>query len=408
MNRRMLIAVGAVVVMSMAGFLFLGRSHKAGEEKRPAGDPNVVELSAEAQKNAALVVEEVNERQIQSFVKTTGIIAPDQARVGHVFPLARGIVEKVYVQLGDKVAEGQPLVLYDNIELGQLLGEYLSLRGGLSKLEAQEHVASKSLERARALIGVQAIAQSQFDVRQAEDEQARAAVQSQRADVARVEEQLHRFGLSDQDITNVKDSEHGSHRTASHNILKAPRSGVITKFEVSQGEVVEREKELLTIVDTSVVWVLGDIYEKDLAAVRTGGEGRITVASYPGEHFTGRITYVSDFLDPASRTAKVRCVLRNQDGRLKLDMFANVEVPAVGTRRALALPAEAIQKMDSDEVVFVQRDSGSFEKRVVHTGERGEGWVELLKGVGKGEKLVTKGSFYVKSALLREQIGGEE
>jgi cobalt-zinc-cadmium efflux system membrane fusion protein len=406
-NRRMLI-VGAVVVMGLSGFLFFGRGSKAPEEKRAAADPNVVELSPEAQKNAALVVEEATERQIQGFVKTTGIVAPDQARVGHVFPLARGIVEKVYVQLGDKVTEGQPLVLYDNIELGQLLGEYLSLRGGLSKLQAQENVASKSLERARALIGVQAIAQSQFDVRQAEDEQARAAVQSQRADVARVEEQLHRFGLSDQDIGNAKDSEHGSHRTASHNILKAPRSGVITKFDVSQGEVVEREKELLTIVDTSVVWVLGDIYEKDLAAVRTGGEARITVASYPDERFSGRITYVSDFLDPASRTAKVRCVVENLDRRLKLEMFANVEVPAVGARLVLAIPADAIQKMDSEEVVFVQRDSGRYEKRVVQTGERAGGWVELPKGVGKGEKVVTKGSFYVKSALLREQIGGEE
>lgn len=407
MNRRMLI-VGAVVVMGLSGFLFFGRGSKAPEEKRAAADPNVVELSPEAQKNAALVVEEATERQIQSFVKTTGIVAPDQARVGHVFPLARGIVEKVYVQLGDKVSEGQPLVLYDNIELGQLLGEYLSLRGGLSKLQAQEHVASKSLERARALIGVQAIAQSQFDVREAEDEQARAAVESQRAEVARVEEQIHRFGLSDQDIGNVKDSEHGSHRTASHNILKAPRSGVITKFEMSQGEVVEREKELLTIVDTSVVWVLGDIYEKDLAAVRTGGEARITVASYPDERFSGRITYVSDFLDPASRTAKVRCVVDNRDRRLKLDMFANVEVPAAGTRLVLAIPADAIQKMDAEEVVFVQRDSGRYEKRVVQTGERAGGWVELPKGVAKGEKVVTKGSFYVKSALLREQIGGGE
>ena len=407
MNRRIVI-IGAVVLLGFAGFLSFGCGSKAPEVKNQKSDPNVVELSPEAQKNAGLGVEEAAERQIQGFVKTTGIVAPDQARVGHVFPLARGIVEKVYVQLGDKVTEGQPLVLYDNIELGQLLGEYLSLRGGLKKVEAQQHVASKSLERARALINVQAIAQSEFDVRQAEDEQARAAVQSQQADVARIEEQLHRFGLSDLDIGNAKDSDHGIHRTASHNILKAPRSGVITKFELSQGEVVDREKELLTIVDTSVVWVLGDIYEKDLAVVQKGGEARITVASYPSEHFTGRITYVSDFLDPASRTAKVRCVVGNRDGRFKLDMFANVEVPAAGTRRALAIPSDAIQKMDSDEVVFVQRSPGQYEKRVVQTGERTEGWVEVLKGVSVGEKVVTKGSFYVKSALLREQIGGGE
>ncbi len=408
MNRRNLI-IGGLFLSVLVLILVLMRSkpEKAiGESK--ADIPNVVELSSEAQKNAGLEVEEVSERPIRSFVRTTGIVSPDQARVAHIFPLARGIVEKVYVQLGDRVSEGQPLATYDNIELGQLIGEYLSLRGGLERLQAQEQVAGKSLERARALIEVQAIAQREFEIRQAEYEQAKAGVQSQRAEVARVEEQIHRFGLTDTDITKLGGSEHGTHRTASHNILKAPRSGVITKFEVSQGEVVDREKELMTIVDTSVVWVLGDVYEKDLAAVRAGGEARITVPSYPSENFSGQITYVSDFLDPASRTAKVRCVVPNRDGRLKLEMFANAEIPAAGSRRALAIPEEALQQVDANTVIFVQRDAGRYEKRIVQVGERAGGWVEVLKGVNQGEKVVTKGSFYVKSALLREKIGGEE
>jgi len=401
--------IGGLFVSAFVLILFFVRSKlEKTIEQSKADAPNVVELSAEAQKNAGLAVEEVSERPIRSIIKTTGIVSPDQARVAHIFPLARGIVEKVYVQLGDRVAEGQPLAIYDNIELGQLIGEYLSLRGSLERLEAQEQVAGKSLERARALIEVQAIAQREFEVRQAEYEQAKAAVRSQRAEVARVEEQIHRFGLTDTDIAKLGGSEHGTHRTASHNILKAPRSGVITKFDVSQGEVVDKDKELMTVVDTSVVWVLGDVYEKDLAAVRAGGEARITVASYPNDNFSGQITYLSDFLDPASRTAKVRCVVPNRDGRLKLEMFANVEIPAAGSRRALAIPEEALQQVGAESVLFVQRDTGHYEKRVVQIGERAGGWLEVLKGVNAGEKVVTKGSFYLKSTLMREQIGGEE
>ncbi len=408
MTRRNLILAIVFVIGVAVLLVFIRDKPKTPTAQTTAVDPNVVELSLEAQRNVDLVLTEVGERPIQRLVRATGIVSPDQSRLAHIYPLARGIVEKVYVQLGDKVRKGQPLVAYDNIELGQLIGEYLNLRGGLERLQAQEKVAKKSLERARALIEVQAIAQRDFELRQAEDEQAKAAVESQKADLARVEEQLHRFGLSDQDIGALGGSEHGTHRTASHNVLRAPLSGVIIKFEVSQGEIVDRDKELFTVVDTSTVWVLADLYEKDLGLVRAGGEVRMTVPSYPKESFAGQITYVSDFLDPASRTAKVRCVVPNRDGRLKLEMFATVEIPAAQERRGLAVPVTALQQVDADTVVFVQRDSTHFEKRVVQIGERGEEWAEVLSGVRKGEKVATTGSFYLKSALLKEQISGEE
>jgi len=409
-NRKFLI-LGVIVLTSGMGLLYFMRGRETPDEKRQTKDPapNIVEISPESQNNAGLEVEKVTERPIRGLVKTTGIISPDQSRVAHMFPLAKGIVEKVYVQLGDKVSEGQPLVLYDNIELGQLIGEFLSLRGGLERVQAQEEVAGKSLDRAKSLIDVQAIAQSEFELRQAEYQQAKATVQSQMADIARVEEQVHRYGLSEQDVQALGGpSEHATHRTASHNILKAPRSGVVTTFEVSQGEVVDPGKELMTIVDTSVVWVLADVYEKDLAAVHTGTEAQITVASYPDHSFAGKITYISDSLDPASRTAKLRCVVPNGDGRFKLEMFATVEIPEAGVRSALAIPEQAIQQLDADSVVFVQRDATHYEKRVIQAGERGSGWAEVLKGLGKGENVVTQGTFYLKSALLREQIGGGE
>lgn len=408
MTKRNLL-VGLTILLVVVILVFVLRSKPTVPAKAAkAAEAGGVEVGEQAQRNAGLTLATVAEMPIRGVVKTTGIVSEDQARVAHIFPLARGIVEKVYVQLGAKVLEGQPLLLYDNIELGQLIGEYLSLRGGLERLAAQQEVAKKSLDRAEALIKVQAIAQREYELRQAEYDQARAAVQSQRADVARVEEQLHRFGLNDEDVSKLGSSEHGTHRTASHNVLRAPRSGVITKFDVSQGEVVEPSKELLTIVDTSVMWILADLYEKDLGAIRAGGQARISVTSYPDETFTGQMTYVSDYLDAASRTAKVRCVVANRDGRLKLEMFATVEIPAAKERTGLAVPAAAIQQVDNDTVVFVQQDATHFEKRVVQLGEKSGGSVEVRSGVTRGEIVVTAGSFYLKSALLREQIGEKE
>ncbi len=253
MNRRNLIIGVLSASAVVAVFLFLRGTPETSTEEAVAPVSNMIELGAEAQQNAALELAEAKQTEIRQTLQATGIVSPDQARIAHVFPLARGIVEQVAVQLGDRVRQGKPLVTYDNIELGQLIGEYLSVLGERERLLAQREVASKFLERARTLIEVEAIAQSEFELRQAEYEQAAAAIGSKRADLARTEEQLHRFGLSDEDIETLGGSEHDPHRTASHNVPRAPLNGVIISYDVSRGEVVERGKELFTVVDTSVV-----------------------------------------------------------------------------------------------------------------------------------------------------------
>ena len=406
--RKQIITCGILVVFILAGAVtwraFRAKPQTAAEK----GDPNTVELTAEAQKNAGIVVASTAERRIEQVVKTTGVISPDEARVAHILPLSQGVVEDVLVRLGDHVQKGQPLLVYDNIELGESVGEYQSLRAGLAKAEAQQMVARRSVERADSLIEVQAISPREHELRKAEYEQAKAEVESRRAEAARTEEKLHRFGLSDGDLKRLMSSEHGLHRTASHNTLRAPLSGVVTKYEVSKGEVVSRDKELFTIVDTSSVWALADVYEKDIALVSSKGPCFVTTSAYEGQRFAGQIGYFSDFLDPSTRTAKLRCVVRNPDGRLRLEMFAGIEVPAATSRSVLAVPASAVQEINGENMVFVPHDHLFFEKRTVRTGERIGDWIEIVEGLRPGQSVVTNGGFYLKSALLKDQLGGEE
>ena len=401
--------ISGIILTAIIAAVLVWRSTRskpeAAEEKH---DPNAVEVTLDAQRNAGIVIAAASEQRIEQLVKTTGVISPDAARVAHIVPLSQGVVESVYVQLGDRVQRGQPLVLYDNIELGESIGEYQNLRGGWDKASAQQEVSRRSLERADSLIEVQAISPREYELRKAEYEQAKAAVESSRAEVARAEEKLHRFGLTDEDLKRLDSSEHGTHRTASHNTVRAPLSGVVTKYDVSKGEVVGRDKELFTIVDTSTVWALADVYEKDIQYVARGGQCLVTLASYPNDVFKGKITYLSDALDPASRTAKLRCVLPNPDGRLKLEMFATVSVPTKESRVGVTVPATALQEVSGQPVIFVQTEPTKFEKRVVQVGERNEQKAEILTGIRAGEKVVASGSFYLKSALMRELIGGEE
>jgi len=406
--RKATIIAGTFLVVVIVALVIWRKSSSTPPIAEEKHDPNQVEVSPEAQKNAGITVVASTEQKIQQMVKTTAVISPNESRVAHIFPLSQGIVEDVSVQLGDRVQKGQPLLVYDNIELGESLGEYQNLIGGLSKATAQEQVAQRSLERANSLIAVEAISPREFELRRAEYVQSQAEVESRRAEVARAEEKLHRFGMTDDDLKKVSNGMHGSHRTASHATIRAPFSGVVTKYDVSRGEVVSRDKELFTVVDTATVWALADVYEKDIRFVSKGGDCIATVDSYPGQVFNGKITYLSDALDPASRTAKLRCVLLNSNGQLKLEMFGSVAVPTKESRTGVAVPASALQEVNGEQVVFVQLDATKFAKRSVQVGQRDDQYAEITSGLKAEENVVANGSFYLKSALLRELIGGEE
>ncbi|MBS1852832.1 MAG: efflux RND transporter periplasmic adaptor subunit [Acidobacteria bacterium] len=408
MTKRMALIGVAVLLAVLVATMLWRRTSSTPPQAEEKHDPDQVELSADAQRNAGVVIVTSSETKIQQMVKTTAVVSADEARVAHIFPLSQGIVEEVQVQLGDRVQKGQPLLIYDNIELGESLGEYQNLVGGLTKAKAQEQVAKKAMDRANNLIEVEAISPREFELRKAEYEQAQAEIESRRAEVGRAEEKLHRFGMSDDDLKKISSSMHGSHRTASHATIRAPFSGVVTKYDVSKGEVVNRDKELFTVVDTAMVWALADVYEKDIRYVARGGDCLVTLDSYPGQQFKGRIAYLSDVLDPASRTAKLRCVLANPSGQLKLEMFGTVSVPTKEASNGVSVPASALQEINGEPVVFVQTDSATFIRRKVEVGQQDGQNVEITSGMKPGERVVANGSFYLKAALQRELIGGEE
>jgi cobalt-zinc-cadmium efflux system membrane fusion protein len=370
----------------------------------------VVEIPTEAQKNSGMQVVPVGRRSLPAMLQVTGVVAPVESRVAHVRPLARGIVERVSVTLGQRVRRDEPLITIDNIELGERVGDFLTESAALRQAETDLNVRRRALDRAEALIEIEGISQQELDLRRAEFQNAQAAIASQQARRARVEEQLHRFGLSDADLAALRtteDTEDGGHRVASHNVLRAPFAGVITRYDVAPGELVDPAEELFTITDLSEVWVLADVYEKDIAQLRTDREVAISVDAYPGRVFTGRLTYVSDLINPQTRTAKVRCVVDNRDGALKLDMFARVTIPTGDGREALAVPVEAVQQIDGQAVVFERRSPTQFVRRDVITGATIGQVVEIVSGLEPGIDVVSAGSFYLKTALLRERIGDE-
>lgn len=375
----------------------------------PEEAPRTVELPEAAQRNAGVSTAPAAIMTLPTTIELTGVVTPEEAHVAHIRPLARGLIEEVPVRLGDRVTKGQPLVVYDNIALGELIGEYLTLQATLRQAQTDLEVKRTTLQRGEALIKTEAIAQQALDQRRAEFANAEAAVASERARVSKVEEQLHRFGMSDPDLARLRPEEgQDAHRTASHNVLRAPFDGIITKYDVAAGELVEPERELFTITNLSTVWVLADLYEKDVAKIQPDTDVTVRVEAYPGRKFRGRLTYISDLIDPKTRTAKVRCVVPNADGALKLEMFAKVVAPLRDRRQVLTVPVDAVQQIDQQAVVFVRQSATRFQRRDITVGATAGDRIEISGPINPGEVVVGKGSFYLKTAILRERVAEGE
>ncbi len=419
-RRRMTTAALAVCVAAAAAFAACGdpgagevHGHDVHTGEDAGAPPAPLVITEEAQRNAGVRVVAAERRELPVPMEVTGLVTPDTTRVMRLRALAEGVIARVDVKLGDRVRAGQALVVYDNVALGDHIAEYRAAVASRLRAEADLEVRRRSFERAGQLIVLEAIAQQTFELRRSELEQAQAGVLSAQAEVTRIEERIHRFGLTDEDLSEVAplDGEGAMqeaaerHREASLNVLRAPFDGVVTEYSVAVGDLVGPDRDLLTITDISTVWVLADVYESDLGRLPAAAEVTIRTEAYPDRAFRGRITYVSDTIEAQSRAAHVRCVVANPDDALKLGMFARVTIPTTERVASLAVPVAAVQRVDGQPVVFVQTGADAFERRDVTLGSTADGVVEVLSGVAPGDPVVAAGSFYLKTALLNDHIG---
>jgi cobalt-zinc-cadmium efflux system membrane fusion protein len=196
----------------------------------------------------------------------------------------------------------------------------------------------------------------------------------------------------------------GAHSIRSQVRIKAPFAGTLIERHMTVGEVIDPSTRLFSIADLTRLWVIADVPEKDLPQVKKGQAVEVRVSSYPEEVFKGRITYVSDLIDPATRTVKVRTEVENRKGMLKPEMFANVLIVTGIQQDALTVPAGAVQTEGEKKIVFVAKDESTFERREISLGIKADGYYQVLEGLKKEEKVVTEGSFLLKAELHKGQM----
>jgi cobalt-zinc-cadmium efflux system membrane fusion protein len=221
-----------------------------------------------------------------------------------------------------------------------------------------------------------------------------------KAEFEAAESKLHLLGLSEDDIQSTISQLH-SHE---HFPLLSPYKGTVIEKHITLGEMTNPEETLFTIANLDILWIILDIYEKDLAKIVLGQDVEINVSTYPDNEFNGRITYISNVVEEDTRTVKVRVEIDNNKRILKPGMFATAKIVTGKPEEIFTVPLSAIQRLQDKEVVFVDRGKNFFECCTVKTGREFETDIEVLEGIKEGEKVVIEGAFYLKSELLKETI----
>ena len=415
-TRRRWPMIAAAAVLVVVAALWFGASPQnpdtaeegeTGEAAQKVDPDAAIEIEPEMQRIAGIVVEAARTEELAETIQTTAVVGPDESRVARVRPLADGRAIQVNVRVGDHVTNGQSLLTYDSITAGELFADYRSALAALERANAEAEAQRKSVERADKLVELGGVARGERERRGAELQSSIAGVNSARATVANLEQKLRRLGVSQESLAAAKT---GGELAPMHSSVTAPIGGVVLEVHAAPGELITPDRELFVVADLSRVWLQGDVYQKDIAKIRVGQTAIVTVDTYPGESFSGRVTHVSDVLDPNSRTAKVRCEVPNPGARLKVQMFATLALPTSAPRSVLVVPSDAIQDIDGAPTVFVRVDEEHFVARPIKTGATVGRWTEVSEGLKADEEVVTKGALMLKSRLkLRvEEEEGEE
>jgi membrane fusion protein, copper/silver efflux system len=302
----------------------------------------------------------VTRQNIDQPIRTVGIVQSDETRTTHVHVKFDGFIEKIYVNYtGRLVRKGQPLFKIFSRDLLAAQQEYLSSRSALAKIPAAagesvrssaQQLAAASRERLRL-----------FDV-----------PPSVLADIERT-------GAAQRAITIV-----------------SPQTGNVIEKQAIEGLAVTPMMHLYVIADLSQVWVLADVYERDMSRVKVGQRAKMTIDALPGRTFEGTVTFVSPTVDTTTRTIKVRFEFPNRDGALRPGAYATVQILTPGGE-GLTIGADSVIDTGERKIVFVAAGEGRFEPRAVVTGAAFDDRYQVLEGLHEGEVIATSGQFLLDS-----------
>jgi len=380
--RLALLLLGAAVAAPMTGC----RSAPAATNAVAAAPEGEVWLTSQQVRDAKVQVEPVAEHGVGNEIVTSGKVSFDDLRVAHIFSPVTGRIKRIVADPGERMKKGAALATIESPDVGNAFADY-------GKAQADLIASGHDLRRQKELF--EAHAGSQRDYEAAEDNYGKA-----KAEIERAQQKARLFRNTG-----------GSTDAVSQGFtLRAPIEGEVIARNVNPGAEVQGQYsggaavELFTIGELDSVWVFADVFEMDLARVRRDAPVSIKVVAYPDKVFAGKVDWISDALDPTSRTARVRCSIPNPGRELKPQMYATVAI-SVAAPPVAALPRAALLRIGDQTVVFVETGSApdgrvKFSRRIVAVNEdEGTDYLPIVRGVNRGDHVVTSGAILLSGML---------
>jgi membrane fusion protein, heavy metal efflux system len=352
-------------------------------------EPVEVLLTPDAVARAGIKTETVQTAVGTEGVSVPGTVTSNAYRDTKVNALVGGVVRQVVVELGASVTRGDPLAVIFSSDLADAQMKYLSMR---AMFEADH----QKVVRTEKLVTIGAASRQEL-------EEVTAIHAGHETELAAARQRLLLLGLSTTQVNALTEAS----QVVSEVTVPAPATGVIIARTVNPGQVVSASQDLFVVTDLSTVWVIGDLYEKDFPAVRVGSNAAIMVPA-TDQTLRGRVAYIDPRVDPASRTAKVRVEVPNTEGNLRLGMFVTMSFQTQSDQRMTVVPQAAVQAVGERTVVYTpaEGEDGKFVERPVKLGPTRGKVVQVLEGLKPGEKVVTDGSFFLRSEAARTRSGG--
>ena len=340
------------------------------DEVASAAAPGAIRISPERIQKIGVKSEEAKQRDLTRVIRTVGRVEPKEDRVYVINSKVGGWVEKLHVSRTDQmVAPDEPLFDLYSPELVSAQEEFILALNSYEKVKDSPY---KDVTRGAASL----------------------------LDSSR--KRLRYWDISEEQIKRLEDK-----RVASKTMtIRAPSEGSVTEKMIVEGQKIEPGEILYKIIDHSVVWVYGEIYEYEIPYIKVGQKAGLYPAYGSSERYTGTVEHIYSHLgsiryssEEASevRTAKVRFTLDNRNHALKLGMYLNVEFSVEAAKSALSVPDSAVIDTGERQIVIVDRRDGTFEPREIKVGARADGFYEILKGVQEGEFVVTSANFLIDS-----------
>lgn len=436
-----------------------------GNEQISTNEEQTITLTPEQIERIGLKIETVGETLSSESMSTTStaVVAPNAYAETPVISLVGGVIRRVNAELGQTVSKGQTVAVVFSNEFASAQSRYLTLQteaqtarqnyertaklvkiNPVSNTELDETLAKlktaqaelvehhKHHERIIKLVEIGAASREELEqantklktaeadveearkrydravkvaeinpVSRTDFEQAAVKLRTAETELVSAKQQLILLGFSEQRVNALRSPSQINSEIA----LTAPVSGTITSRAINQGEIVEANKELMKVTNLSNVWVIAQVYEKDLGKMQVGSGANVTTDAYPQKLFRGRVSYIDPNINQETRTAQARVELENAGQIFKIGMYVNVAFGATGTAEKTmpVIPKTAVQNLGNQQVVFIATDnSNKFILKIVRLGtEKNEQFV-VLEGLSVGDKIVTEGSFLMRAEWLKQ------